>query len=515
VINRGFLATQWGTIPLADTTNARGAIDATVRPAQATTIEPVPPATSVAPLVIPSSLRTYPIDLAAALRLAEAQNPTIAGVRTTVLEALALQQMARALLVPTLNAGTNYHDHTGNLQRSSGKILALREQSLYFGGGARTLAAESVGVPMVNIASPLTDAIYEPLAARQRVSATRFHVAATFNQVLGDVSVLYLDLLAAQRTLEAQRLSESQTIVIAQYTADYAATGEGRQADADRAQAEWKLRRSEVQDAESGLAIASARLAQRLNLDPALRLEPFAGTLVPIELIDLSYDQEGLIRIALGRRPELGSATAAVNQAEVRVRQEIGRPLLPTVWLGFSGGAFGGGSNLTPNNMGEFKDRTDFDARCWWTLANLGAGNAFLIKRRRAEVNQALAERARVMNRVRDEVSSARAEGMALHNQIFTAERELHTAAAGFEEDRLRARDNIGRPIEVLNSLNLLAEARVNLIRAITQYNQAQFRLWVALGSPPPLPSGDTGPVPPPPVNTPLHAPIADRFAPL
>ncbi len=42
-------------------------------------------------------------------------------------------------------------------------------------------------------------------------------------------------------------------------------------------------------------------------------------------------------------------------------------------------------------------------------------------------------------------------------------------------------------PIEVLNSLDLLALARVNLVRALVQYDQSQFRLWVSLGSPPPL----------------------------
>ena len=57
----------------------------------------------------------------------------------------------------------------------------------------------------------------------------------------------------------------------------------------------------------------------------------------------------------------------------------------------------------------------------------------------------------------------------------------------GFHEDLERSRQNLGRPIEVINSLNLLAAARANLIDAIVHYDQAQFRLWVALGTPPPL----------------------------
>ena len=59
-----------------------------------------------------------------------------------------------------------------------------------------------------------------------------------------------------------------------------------------------------------------------------------------------------------------------------------------------------------------------------------------------------------------------------------------------------------------MNSLNLVAAARVNVIKALLRYNQAQFRLFVALGSPPPLVNPPKDEIPPPPVTTPLHGPI-------
>ena len=116
---------------------------------------------------IPPPASEYPIDLSTALRLAEIENPTIAAARAAIIEALAVQTGARAILLPSLNAGTNYHNHTGNLQRSAGRILSVSEQSLYFGGGARTLAAESIGIPAVNLVGTLTEAWFEPLAARR------------------------------------------------------------------------------------------------------------------------------------------------------------------------------------------------------------------------------------------------------------------------------------------------------------------------------------------------------------
>ncbi len=47
----------------------------------------------------------------------------------------------------------------------------------------------------------------------------------------------------------------------------------------------------------------------------------------------------------------------------------------------------------------------------------------------------------------------------------------------------LRPRDVL--PIELLNSFDLLANARVEYIDAIVDYNRAQFAMYVALGQPP------------------------------
>src|SRR5208337_2248750 len=71
-----------------------------------------------------------------------------------------------------------------------------------------------------------------------------------------------------------------------------------------------------------------------------------------------------------------------------------------------------------------------------------------------------------------------------------------------------RSRNNLGRPIEVLNSLSLVGGARVNVIAALLRYDQAQFRLFVALGSPPPLLEPPQENLPPPPLTTPLRAPL-------
>ena len=440
-----------------------------------------------AALVTPPAQGVYPIDLATALRLADMVNPTINRSRTVVLDALAQQLAARTLLVPSLNFGANYHGHNGALQRSSGKIIDVSLQSLYVGAGAGAYIQSPPLIPGVNILTPLTDAIYQPLVARQRVTASRFNVRATENDILVDVAVLQIELMRHYALLETHRLSEAQAYQVVRAIEQYAITGEGRQSDYDRARAEWRYRRADVIDAEQNLGIAAARLAQRLNLDPSVKLQPIGGPLSPLNLIDLNTPPEELIQVALRQRPDLAARSAEIGQAEYNVKEEIGRPLLPTLWLGYSGGVYGGGSNLTPPLVGNFGGRSDFDVRLWWTLMGGGLGNVALIKQRQAEMNAAIAMRARTINRARDEVMSNLGEAKSAFHRIEIARRELLSSHEGFHEDLIRSRENLGRIIEVINSLNLLAAARAKLIDAIVQYDQAQFRLWVALGTPPPL----------------------------
>ena len=440
-----------------------------------------------APEVTPPPAGDYPIDLPTSLRLADAVNPTINRARSVVLEALAAQLTARTLLVPSLNAGASYHGHNGPLERSSGKILETSLQSLFLGAGGYVDIAGTPRIPGISILTPITDAIYQPLAMRQRVIASRYNVKATENDILLDVALLHLELMRHYTLLETHRLSEIQAYQIVQAIEQYAITGQGRQSDYDRARAEWRYRRADVIDAEQNIGIAAARLAQRLNLDPSVRLHPAGGPLEPLHVISLETPPQELIDIALRQRPDLIARTADIAQAEVYVKEEIGRPLLPTLWLGYSGGAFGGGSNLAPPLVGNFGGRNDFDVRLWWTLMGGGFGNIALIKQRQAEVGAAIATRARTINRAREQVMQALAEASAARNQIDVARRELQSSHDGFREDLERSRQNLGRPIEVINSLNLLAAARANVIDAIIRYNQSQFRLWVALGTPPPM----------------------------
>jgi outer membrane protein TolC len=452
------------------------------------------PAADLAVPAIPRPLSEYAVDLPSALRLAEHENPAIGAARARVGEALAHRQKACVELLPWLNAGVDYDGHVGNVQQSSGAILNVSRQALYFGGGAWTSSTNSIMIPAVSIVESLANAIYDPLAAHQRVEQSRYDAAATSNSVLLEVTRYYFELLGATARLAADQQSAKDAEKVMQITSRYAQTGEGRPADFHRSETQWRIRRGEVRRTEEDVAVAAARLSRRLHLDPAIRLKPATRILEIVALVDLNSDTEALLGVAINQRPEIRAATADLGAHRVRLKQSIARPFLPTVLLGFSGGAFGGGSNLNPPLVGNFAGRTDFDVGAYWTLENLGLGNLLEQKRERAAVGEAVGRQSRTITMVRAQVAEALGEALANREQVEIARQGLATASDGFQRDLLGALEAVpnrigsaARPVEVVNSLNLLAEARRRLIRVIIDYNQAQFRLFVAMGSPPPL----------------------------
>jgi outer membrane protein TolC len=445
------------------------------------------PETPPAESAVPEPQRYDRIDLPTAWRLVMRANPRVAGAREALNEARALGQLANAIALPNVNAGLMYHLHNGALQASFGQIRQLNEQSLYVGGGARTVAAESNAIPAVQFFQHMGDVIFEPLAARQFVAERRYDVIGTANEFLLESTLLYLDLVSAEVRLEAFLQTEIETYGIARFTRAFANVGQGLESDAERAHTEALLVHVEVLRAEERVAVASARLARVINLEPSVRLRTEPGPLTPLRIVDPAVPLGELLELARRRHPLLASKSTAMDLAGTRLRQEQTRPFLPLLVAGYSAGGFGGRGNFIPNPpFTGLGNRADFDVMAVWTLQNLGVGNVATIRQRRAAVNRSVADREAALNRIRDEVAESYAEANAQMSKIIVARRQLDDAEEGFDRELKRLQAGaVTHPIEVLNSVELLAKARQDLIEAIIAYNRAEFRLFVATGRSP------------------------------
>ncbi len=435
------------------------------------------------PTILDPNVRA--LDLNTALRLAGVQNPQLLISRQRVVEAAALRQLAAVQFLPSLNIGTNYDNHTGALQQSNGNILSLNRSAVYVGAGSGAVAAGTVSVPGLLLEGNPAVALFGYLASRQVVFQRQFATEALRNQTFLATTLAYSELLRAEgrRAVAIQVRNEARRI--ADLTAAYANAGQGRDADAHRAQTELESREADIQAAEGAIGVASARLCNVLNLDPSLRLHPTDAYVVPAPIVPDPMPVCQLIALALLQRPELKERRAAIREAFLVLEGARVLPFSPTVLIGYSSGGFGGGSNLVRPVFGGFGGRSDLDLMAYWTLQNMGVGNASLIKLARTRLGVTRYQEIAVLDQVRAEVAEAYAKTHARFAQIGTSERAVQSGTRGLYEDLVRIQNTVVPAIETVNSLNLLARARYAYLDSIVDYNRAQFELYVALGQPP------------------------------
>ncbi len=445
------------------------------------------------PVSPPSLLKTelQPIDLTTALNLANVQNPQFNVARTRILEAAALRQLAAAYFLPSINPGMNYDSHTGNLQQSDGNILSVNRSAVYVGAGSNAVGAGTVNIPGVYLAENVGLGIFAYLASKQTVRQREFESIAVRNQVFLQVTWAYSELLRAEARRAAQLQARDEVRVIARLTRDYAIAGQGREADANRAATQLARREAYIQAAEAEILVASANLCRLLNLDPAIRLHPTDAVVVPQPIVPDPMPVAELIAVGLLHRPELAAQRAAIQAALLNLDGAKILPFSPTTLVGFSAGGFAGGSNLVRPIFGGMSGRTDLDAVMYWTIQNLGVGNVALIRLADAQLRVTQFQQVEILNRVRAEVAEAYARSHARYAQIGTYEDAVRSGFLAYHEDLDRTmfmggdRPRDVLPIELLNSFDLLANARVEYVDAIVDYNRAQFAMYVALGQPP------------------------------
>jgi outer membrane protein TolC len=433
-----------------------------------------------------------PIDLASALQLAGVKNAEILLARERVVEAVALRQLAAAQILPSLNVGTNFDSHTGPLQRSTGVIQKENRGALYLGMGANAVGAGTVNIPGLVLSGNVSELIYGRLIARQVVREREFNSAAVRNDVLLRVADGYMELLRAEGRRAVAIKTREEAREVARTISTLATIGQERPADSNRALTELEQRDADVLQAEGDVLTSSARLAQLLDLAPSPRLQATDGWVVPAPLIPDPIPLPELIAIALMQRPELAERRAAIQETLLALNAAKVLPFSPNIIVGYSAGTFGGGSNIASDGtvardprFDSFAPRTDFDAVAYWTARNLGVGNLALVRLAQSNVRANNFREIEVLDRVRAEVATAYARTHARFAQIETGERAVQTGAKAFQEDLVRTKNLQGLPIEVLDSLRLLARSRYAYLDAIVDYNRAQFELYVALGQPP------------------------------
>jgi outer membrane protein TolC len=427
-----------------------------------------------------------PINLATALRLANVRALDITIAQQQLGIAVARFDQAKVLWLPNLDMGMDYEHHEGPLQSSDGTITTSTRSSLFAGGGPVAVFG-------------LTDAIFEPLAARQVARAQDANIQTATNDTLTAVAVAYFDAQEARADLAGVQLANLLVAALVRKTESLAPeiVPEVELARVRALQANL-LQVEEI--ARQQWRVVSAELARVLRLNPTVVVEPIEPPQIRITLVSPQRSAEEMIPLALSLRPELTFTQAQAEAARERLQQEKFRPFLPNLVLqggstprpypmdlGGFGGNFGG-------STGSMSFRQDYDVEVVWELKNLGLGNLASIRERRASYELARAEDYRFRDLVAKDVAQAWAQLRAADRRYANAEIELKQAWISATQNleglgqtkRLQGNVNILviRPLEVVAAMQSLVQGYYNYYGSVADFNRAEFRLYRALGNP-------------------------------
>jgi outer membrane protein TolC len=447
----------------------------------------------------------FPINLATALRLADGRPLIVAAAQASAWVAEAQLQKAKVLWLPAFMMNAAYFRHDGYGPDLNGGVNVPQGENA-FGQPAPGSAGKPLnqnfnwfisGVSLYQ-AVATTDAIFQPLAARQDLNAKRWDIQTAKNEALLETARSYFNVHRSR----------------GRYAGGVYCVDQGRKlldkintlksdlipaVEVDRARNLLSdLEQLAVSDRENW-RVASADLTQVLRLDPRAVVEPLEPDHMQITLIDPSRGLDDLIPLGLTNRPELAAQKSLIEAALVRIRQEKMRPLLPLITIsGFQtpGGMtteasiFGTG-NGGKLNLWSFRD--DISTQLIWQLQNMGFGNMALIKKRRGEQSRAVAALFQIQDAVAAEITQTQAALQSAAARVVQAERGLRTGLVTFQKNleglgQTKRFENvlelIYRAPEVVFALKLLKTSFNEYYDTVAEYNIAQFQLFHALGYP-------------------------------
>lgn len=421
------------------------------------------PATSVTNEV---GTNVYLIDLPAALQLAGAQNLDVRIARERLAEAKANNDSAMLQFFPWLSAGVTYRRHDDLIQDTTGNILEVHKQS-YAPGGALVGQLD------------LGDAIYKKLAAKQLQNAADHGLEAQRQDSITAAAQGYFDLAFAQAAVGvAQEAVRVSTNYKAQLQSAVEA-GIAFKGDLLRVSVQAERNRLALRQASEQQRVTAARLAQTLRLDPAVELVARDTDLAPITLVETNATLKALVQRAISMRPELKQSQAFVEAAKENKNGTVYGPLIPSIGASAFAGGLGGGQN---GDTGNFGPQQDYFVGIGWRIGPGGLFDFSRQKAAKARLNSTRLGAEKLHDEVVRQVVEAFTRLQSQSEQISMARRGLTAAEEGLRLAQQRQEFGVGVVLENIQSEQDLTRTRSDYLKAIAEFNKAQYGLSKAVG---------------------------------
>ncbi|WP_303673724.1 TolC family protein [Vampirovibrio chlorellavorus] len=408
-------------------------------------------------------VQEYPVDLPTVLKLVEKQNLFLQD--STINAKVENNRFFRSVsdLLPDVTG-------TYNQSRFQGAIQIFGSQTLQV--FQTRLVPQATASWVIN---PGGRDVFTALAFKQRAREAKYLLNQTLQEQLTQATIEYYELIAAGVNVANVRANIQEVQSQVALNAARLKAGVGTKLDLERARSQLIEREQELITAENTLAKAQQNLLSRLNLDPDVALLPPQVRAEARILIPLNVDTQQLVDRAMEKNPTLKAI-----QQEIRALGYEGKAVLadaiPTVTL--QAYINGTGPEIDKLGLGRFGG---FAVQS--TLFNgLGTTLPLDYRTRRLLVAQQKVRLKEQERLIQTDVINAFLDSRAGAKSIFTAQELLGVAEEAYRLSFGRYKAGLGINVDVLNAQTALALARVRVVRAIFDFNEAQVRLLKAVG---------------------------------
>jgi outer membrane protein TolC len=471
-----------------------------------------PPLRLDASIVPPMYTELLPIDLKTVIEVTSAQNIDIRLARYQVEQSKGRLESAVGSAFPMLVPSAIFQRVDGRNLNANGDLFSVGFNSFQ----------PSVAVQW--IANP-GQVVYEIVAAKKRLAAVQHDEAAVVQRMLRLSALQYYELALAQARISAATQALEEAFELARINKLQVDIGTGVLADDLRAQARVAEREQDLALALNALYRASLALVSTLQIDdPTITLVPSADELTPMPLVREDAEIDELLACAVTIRPDLLSVRELIDAATA----ERGA----TWWGGFGpefalsyqyGGITGHSNNIRrsdgiPSNLilnplsedGSFSDnpfrngltreliqrasrraqpsrdvtfkfnqRTEARAgvAARWSLSAFGN-----LKAASAARDQAIAEAERAFLDAKVEVVDAAQTSQTNRRLIELSRQQVRAAEEALRLTQANLEAGTMTTLDVLQSQDAVAQARLRFAEAVIRYNQSQVNLLAALG---------------------------------
>jgi len=417
---------------------------------------------------------TLPINLQTVLELGGANNLTIK-------EFLAKQELAEANLskskewwLPNVYAGVRTFQLWGAASNADGRFfLDVSRQNLWAGLG-------------LNANWNFAEGIYKTKSAKLQVQASVFETQAKRNNTLLATIKAYYDLQTSQMKLIAYKNLVAQSDTITQQVAIQVEAGLRYQSELLLSKSNQNHLIIEMLNAQWEYNQKSAELVRLLNLDSKVKLVSVDSVMWPMNF------EEKLLSVndtTYKMRPEIKSIDFTILSLQTERNITTTGLFIPTLSLGTYGSYFGringAVSPMFPNQYPETNQLYPtgmLNVSLTWNipLGRLIYGGDLKQYNSQIKIQEIKSEQFKAQ--INEEIANANQLLIIGKEQIQIAKEGLELTTEALNQSIERQKLGTVKPFEVFQAQQFFLQAQIDYLKAIGEYNKAQFALKVAKG---------------------------------